>query len=90
MEGLRGLRQLPRAARLAAIDELPSDMADHALVEWETVAAVLAKKDVQEARRLVREAGLPLVQISSRRALPRWRDLRTFIESRTINAPEAA
>jgi len=85
-----GLRQIPRTVRLAALDELPDSMQDYALVDWKTVTALLAGKDVQETRRLVKEAGLPLVQISPRRALPRWRDLRALIDSRAVCAPEAA
>ena len=79
-------RQLSRAARLAAIDALPGAMQDEALVDWQTVAAIIAKKDT---RKLVIEAGVPLVQVSARRKLPRWGSLREWLKSREM-APEAA
>jgi hypothetical protein len=71
-----------RPARLAAIDALPNEMQDHALVDWQTVANLLANKDIEYARALVTAAGVPLVHVSERRKLPRWGALREWLRSR--------
>lgn len=83
-------RQLARPVRLAAIDELPNVMQDAALVDWKTVAVLLGRQDIQEARRIVVAADLPLVQVSARRKLPRWGDLREWLKSRETERPAAA
>lgn len=74
--------KVQRLSRLAAIEALPREMQDHALVDWPTVAALLNKKDVVDTRELITAAGVPLVEVSTRRKLPTWRELRKFIESR--------
>jgi hypothetical protein len=76
------MSKIHKSARLAAIEALPDQMQDHALVDWRTVANLLDKKDVEHARKLITAAGVPLVEVSTRRKLPTWRELRKFIESR--------
>jgi hypothetical protein len=68
--------------RLAAIAELPSDVQDFCLLDWKTVAAIIGAKDVEHARDIVINAGVPLVHVSERRKLPRWGSLRKFIKDR--------
>jgi hypothetical protein len=77
-------RQISRSARLAAIEELPGEMQEYALVDWETVAVVTGNKDVEYAREELTKAGVPLVQVSARRRLPTWASLREFLKSREI------
>jgi hypothetical protein len=78
----------PKPTRLAAIEALPTEMQDHALVDWPTVALMLGMKDVDYAREIVTAADVPLVHVSDRRRLPTWRTLRQFIETRQrANAP---
>jgi hypothetical protein len=69
-------------SRLAAIDALPNEMQDHALVDWQTVANIIGSKDVAYARETLTRAGVPLVHVSERRRLPRWGALREFLKSR--------
>ena len=71
--------KIQKSPRLAAIEALPDQMQDHALVDWQTVADLLDKKDIQHAREIVTNAGVPLVHVSGRRKLPTWRALREFI-----------
>jgi hypothetical protein len=61
---------------------LPNEMQSYALVDWKTVAALGNFADVEHARQTLRAAGVPLTDISPRRCLPTWGDLRAFIESR--------
>lgn len=82
--------KVQKLSRLAAIEALPHEMQDHALIDWPTVAALLNKKDVVDTRELITAAGVPLVEMSSRRKLPTWRELRKFIESRQRETPEDA
>jgi hypothetical protein len=65
--------------RIAA---LPADLQDHALVDWRTVALILSCKDIENARKIVVNAGVPIVEISERRRLPRWGALKQFIQAR--------
>jgi hypothetical protein len=74
--------KVQKSPRLAAIEALPDQMQDHALVVWATVANLLDKKDVQHARELITAAGVPLVEVSTRRRLPTWGAVRQFIMSR--------
>jgi hypothetical protein len=74
--------KVQKSSRLAAIEALPNEMQDHALVDWRTVAALLDKKDVVHARELITAAGVPLVHVSDRRKLPTWGALRKFIQAR--------
>jgi hypothetical protein len=82
--------QTAKPARLAAIDALPNEMQDHALVDWETVANLLNNKDREYAREIVTKAGVPLVHVSDRRKLPRWGALRAWLLSREKPANAAA
>jgi hypothetical protein len=72
--------------RLAAIEALPNEMQDYALLDWQTVADLLGNKDRQYARELVTAAGVPLVAVSKQRKLPRWGSLREFLLSREQSA----
>ena len=74
--------KVQRLSRLAAIEALPHEMQDHALVDWATVANLLDKKDIVHAREIVTNAGVPLVHVSDRRKLPTWGALRKFIQTR--------
>ena len=67
--------------RLAAIETLPNDMQDQALVDWATVATLCGYKNIEHCRELVSEH-VPLVQMSERRKLPTWGNLRAFLKSR--------
>lgn len=71
-----------KPSRLAAIESLPEDMQDRALVDWATVAIVCAYDDVEHCREIVTKAGVPLVHISERRRLPTWGALRDWLKSR--------
>ena len=71
-----------KSGRLAALEGLPDETRDHALVDWRTVTTLLGMKDVEHARKTLIDAGLPLVHVSERRRLPRWGTLRRWIESR--------
>jgi hypothetical protein len=71
----------PKPTRLAAIEALPNEMQQHALVDWPTVALLLGMKDVDYAREIVTAADVPLVHVSDRRKLPTWGELRRFIEA---------
>jgi hypothetical protein len=71
-----------KTARLAAIEALPTTMQDDALVDWPTVKALCNFADTEYARRIITEAGVPLVELSPRRKLPRWGALREYIRSR--------
>jgi hypothetical protein len=64
------------------IEQLPSEVSDFQLVDWKTVAKLLGSKDVEHCRRIVTQAGVPLVHVSERRKLPRWGELKRFIRSR--------
>jgi hypothetical protein len=74
--------KVQKLSRLAAIEALPHEMQDHALVDWPTVAALLNKKDVVDTRELITAAGVPLVHVSDRRKLPTWGAIREFIRTR--------
>jgi hypothetical protein len=76
------MSKIHKSARLAAIEALPDQTQDHALVDWRTVANLLDKKDVEHAREIITNAGVPLVHVSERRKLPTWGELRRFIETR--------
>jgi hypothetical protein len=68
--------------RLAAIEELPEPLRDDALVPWKLVAQLLAAEDVEHCRQNLLAAGLPVVEVSARRRLPRWGVLRQFLRER--------
>ncbi len=68
--------------RLSEIERLPAEIRDHCLVDWKTVATILGAKDIEHARNVITEAGVPRVHVSERRKLPRWGALRQFITSR--------
>jgi hypothetical protein len=71
-----------RPARLAAIEALPTKMQDDALVDWPTVKVLCNFADTEYARQTIIKAGVPLVELSPRRRLPRWGALREYIRSR--------
>lgn len=72
--------------RIAVIESLPANMQDSALVDWSTVAAILGV-NIWLARKIIRQHGVTLYKISERRELPKWGDLRQFLESRqTLHA----
>jgi hypothetical protein len=50
------MSKIHKSACLAAIEALPDQMQDHALVDWRTVANLLDKKDVEHARKLITAA----------------------------------
>jgi hypothetical protein len=77
---------IQKPTRLAAIEVLPDEMQDNALVDWKTVAVLLGFSDVEYARETVTAAGLPLVHVSGRKKLPRWGALRDFIRQREQHA----
>jgi hypothetical protein len=74
--------KIHKAVRLAAIEALPDQMQDSALLDWPTVAALLNKKDIEHTRELITAAGVPLVHVSDRRKLPTWGAIREFIRTR--------
>ena len=67
--------------RLEAIKALPDQMQDHALVDWETTAALM-NVCVPWARKLLKENQVPLVELSERKRQPRWGTLREFMSKR--------
>jgi len=67
--------------RIAVIDALPTEMQDHALVGMKDAAALL-NVCVPQARKIIRDAGIPLVELTERKKLPRWGALRDFLMSR--------
>ena len=71
-----------KPSRLAAIEALPPEMQDFALVDWETVALLTGNLDREYAREILVAAGVPLVHVSARRKLPRWGALRAWLVSR--------
>lgn len=73
---------MTKPPRLAAIEALPADMQDYALVDWETAALVLNSKDPEHTRETLKKAGLPVVDLGGRRKLPTWGNLRALIKSR--------
>jgi len=77
-----------KPARLAAIEALPDTMQDHALVDWATVKVVCNFEDTEHCRSTLIALGLPLVELSPRRKLPRWGDLRALLESRLSHERE--
>jgi hypothetical protein len=79
--------KVQKLSRLAAIEALPHEMQDHALVDWPTVAALLNKKDVVDTRELITAAGVPLVHVSARHRLPTWASIREFIRTRQRGPP---
>ena len=70
--------------RRATIESLPAEVRDCSLVPWKTVAVILGLDDVENVREIVIAAGVPLVHVSERRKLPRWRDIRDFMDSREV------
>ena len=64
------------------IKALPEHMRDEQLVDWPTTKAILSAKSERLARRVLRAADVPLVQVSERRAYPRWGALRDFLRQR--------
>jgi hypothetical protein len=74
-----------KPSRLAAIEALPEDMQDHALVEWATVATLCGYKNVEHCREIVSKH-VPLVHMSERRKLPTWGKLREYLKSREAAA----
>ncbi len=81
--------EVPKVSRIAAIESLPIEMQDHALVDWKTVALITGYRDVETARETVIKAGVPLVNLTGRRTQPRWGALREFLKSRE-KAPATA
>lgn len=71
-----------RERRLVALDSLPDDMRDHALVDWPTVTTMCGLRDIEYCRELITKAGVPLVHVSGRRRLPTWGALREYLKSR--------
>ena len=71
-----------KTARLAAIEALPTTMQDDALVDWPTVKALCNFADTEYTRKVITKAGVPLVELSPRRKLPRWGALREYLRSR--------
>lgn len=71
-----------RPTRLVEIESLPPEMADFALVDWKTAAWLTGNADVETAREMIIDAGVPLVHLNSRRKLPRWGVLREFLLKR--------
>jgi hypothetical protein len=81
--------EIQKSSRLAAIEALPNEMQDYALVDWGTVALLMGNKDVAYARETLQQAGVPLVRVSERRQLPRWGSLREFLRAREAPMPVA-
>jgi hypothetical protein len=75
-----------KPSRLAAIEALPGEMQEHALVDWPTVAVICNFKDIGYARNTIKKAGIPLVCVSERRKLPTWGTLRAWLQSREAAA----
>ena len=73
-------------SRLHEIKSLPDFMQDAALVDWPTAAALMSTC-VPSARKIVRDNGIPLVELSERKRLPRAR-LR-LVESGDMELGEA-
>jgi hypothetical protein len=78
-----------KPVRLAAIDALPNEMQDYALVDWPTVATILNNRDIADARGTITKAGVPLVCVSERKRLPRWGALREYLLKREKTLPAA-
>jgi hypothetical protein len=72
-----------RKRRLVAVDELPDDMRDHALVDWPTATRVCGLNDPEYCRQILTKAGVPMVQVSARRCLPTWGDLKAYLKSKS-------
>jgi hypothetical protein len=68
--------------RFAEIESLPEGLRPHALVPWETVCQMLASKDVEWTRKTLIAEGLPTVQVSPQRRLPRVSALLAFLAAR--------
>jgi hypothetical protein len=77
-------RRAKRSAmeKLEAIRALPDDMRDSALVDWQTATILCSLKDVEHCRDVLKEAGLPLVELTARRKLPTWGALKALLKSR--------
>jgi hypothetical protein len=67
---------------MEVIDSLPPSMRDDALVPWKDAAALCGYGDPEYCRKIITEAGVPLVNLSERRRLPRWGALREYLRSR--------
>ena len=72
-----------KPSRLDAVQALPPELQDYALIDWRTFALLLDRKDVEAAREWAMSLGLPLVNLG-RRKLPRWKDVRALIEARNF------
>lgn len=72
-----------KISRLDAIESLPRELQDNALIDWRTFATLVDKKDVESARDWAKSLGIALVD-TGRRKLPRWKDVRALLEARTI------
>jgi hypothetical protein len=70
-----------KPSRLDAIESLPAEIRDNALIDWQTFADIFDRKDVANTRKWAMSLGLPLVNLG-RRKLPRWKDVRALIEAR--------
>jgi hypothetical protein len=68
--------------RLAEIQRLPEQLRDDALVDWKTITLLLSSRDIQHTRRTLLNEGLPTVELSPRKRLPRWGTLREFLRKR--------
>jgi hypothetical protein len=68
-----------KPARLLAIESLPPELRDHALLDWPTVAAMLDRKDPHYVRKLLIADGVPVVSIGGRRKLPTTKAIREYI-----------
>jgi hypothetical protein len=73
---------------LVAVETLPEDMREHALVDWATAARICGYKDIEYCREVITKAGVPLVQLSERRRLPTWGALRAWLKSRESAAAQ--
>ena len=69
-----------KPTRLEAIESLPREIQDHALIDWQTLTLLLARKDVEGTREWARSQGLRLVD-TGRRKLPTWKSVRELLKS---------
>jgi hypothetical protein len=77
----------PKPNRLVAIEALPPEMMDEALVDIRTCGLVLNKKDAESTRQFLRKHRVPLVN-TGRCNLPRWKHLRELMQRLTVTAAD--
>jgi hypothetical protein len=75
---------LPKLSRLEAIAELPLELQDNALLPWDTVTVLFARKDVESTREWVKSRGIKLVDAGRRRKLPTWKDIRNLLQGEPV------